>query len=108
MSSVEKVDRDVADSLGAVLNAAPSSVLDADCKSESNFFKMSSVEKVDRDIPDRLGAVLNAALSSVLDADCNVNLTSVNCLVSRRLTEMSQTDEGLSSMSLRLVYWTAI
>ena len=58
---------------------------------------MSSVEKVDRDaadrlvareVPDRLGAVLNTTWSSVLDADCNVNLTSVNCLVSRRLTEI--------------------
>ena len=53
---------------------------------------MSSVQKVDRDVADRLGAALNAARSSVLDADCNVNLTSVQCLVSRKLTEMSQTD----------------
>ena len=53
---------------------------------------MFSVEEVDRDVADRLGAALNAARSSVLDADYNVNLTSVQCLVSRRLTEMSQSD----------------
>ena len=51
---------------------------------------MSSVENVDRDVADRLGAALNVALSSVWD--CYLNLTSVQCLVSRRLTEMSQTD----------------
>ena len=53
---------------------------------------MYSVQKVDRDVADRLGAALNVARSSVLDADYNVNLTSVKCLVSRRLTEMLQTD----------------
>ena len=67
---------------------------------------MSSVEKVDRDVADRLWAVLNVAPSSVLD--CYLNLTSIECLVPRRLTEMSQTDYGLSSMSLGLVYWIAI
>ena len=67
---------------------------------------MYSVQKVDRDVADRLGAALNVARSSVLD--CYLNLTSIECLVPRRLTEMSQTDYGLSSMPLGLVYWIAI